>query len=45
MLGSADTLAAVFGDDALPVIVGQRIDPTDRQRAEAAGVRYVPLPA
>ena len=42
---SADTLAAVFGDDALPVIVGQRIDPADRQRAEAAGVRYVPLPA
>ena len=40
---SADTLAAVFGDDALPVIVGQRIDPADRQRAEAAGVRYVPL--
>ena len=42
---SADTLAAVFGDDALPVIVGQRIDPADRQRAEAAGVRYIPLSA
>ena len=41
---SADTLAAVFGDDALPVIVGQRIDPADR-RAEAAGVRYIPLSA
>ena len=40
---SADMLAVVFGDDALPVIVGQRIDPADRQRAEAAGVRYVPL--
>ena len=40
---SADTLAAVFGDDALPVVVGQRIDPADRQRAEAAGVRYLPL--
>ena len=40
---SADTLAAVFGDDALPVIVGQRIDPADRQRAEAAGVRFIPL--
>ena len=42
---SADTLAAVFGDDALPVIVGQRIDPADRQRAEAAGVRFIPLAA
>ena len=42
---SADTLAAVFGDDALPVVVGQRIDPADRQRAEAAGVRYIPLSA
>ncbi len=42
---SADTLVAVFGDDALPVVVGQRIDPADRQRAEAAGVRYIPLPA
>jgi len=40
---SADTLAAVFGDDALPVVVGQRIDPADRQRAEAAGVSYLPL--
>ena len=40
---SADTLAAVFGDDALPVVVGQQIDPADRQRAEAAGVRYLPL--
>ena len=42
---SADTLAAVFGDDALPVVVGQRIDPADRQRAEAAVVRYIPLSA
>ena len=42
---SADTLAAVFGDDALPVIFGQRIDPADRQRAEGAGVRYIPLSA
>ena len=38
---SADTLAAVFGQEALPVVVGQRIDPADRQRAESAGVRYV----
>jgi uncharacterized coiled-coil protein SlyX len=38
---SADTLAAVFGQEALPVVVGRRIDPADRQRAESAGVRYV----
>ena len=38
---SADTLAAVFGQEALPVVVGQRIDPADRQRAEFSGVRYV----
>ncbi len=38
---SADTLATVFGQEALPVVVGRRIDPADRQRAEAAGVRYV----
>ena len=38
---SADTLATVFEQEALPVVVGRRIDPADRQRAEAAGVRYV----
>ena len=42
---SADTLAAVFGEDALPVVVGQRIDPADRQRAETAGVRSISLSA
>ena len=42
---SADTLAAVFGNDALPVVVGQRIDPADRQRADSAGVRYISLSA
>ena len=42
---SADTLAAVFGEEAMPVVVGTRIDAADRQRAEAAGVRCVPLPA
>ena len=42
---SADTLAAVFGQQALPAVVGQRIDPADRHRAEAAGVRYVALSA
>ncbi|MCY4375671.1 MAG: hypothetical protein OXC31_18075 [Spirochaetaceae bacterium] len=29
------------GQEALPVVVGRRIDPADPQRAEAAGVRYV----
>ncbi len=38
---SADTLASVFAEQALAVVVGCRIDPADRQRADAAGVRYV----
>ena len=38
---SADTLATVFAEQALPVVVGYRIDPADRQRADAAEVRYV----
>ena len=42
---SADTLAAVFEQEALPVVVGQRIDPADRDRVEAAGVRCVPVSA
>ena len=42
---SADTLAAVFGEGAMPVVVGARIDPVDRQRAAAAGVRCVSIPA
>jgi hypothetical protein len=42
---SADTLAVLFGGEALPVVVGRRIDPADRQRAEAAGVHYVPMSA
>ena len=42
---SADTLAALFGGEALPVVVGRRIDPADRQRPEAAGVHYVPMSA
>ena len=37
---SADTLTAVFGENALAVVVGQRIDAADRQRADTAGVRY-----
>ena len=35
---SADTLATVFGEEALPVVAGYRIDPADRERAASAGV-------
>ena len=38
---SADALAAVFAEPAVPVVIGYRIEPADRQRADAARVRYV----
>ncbi len=41
---SADTLAAVFGEEAVPVAAGYRIDAADRSRAEAAGVCYLEVP-
>ena len=41
---SADTLATVFGEEALPVVAGYRIDGPDRNRADAAGVRYLEVP-
>ena len=41
---SADTLATVFGEEALPVVAGYRIDGPDRNRAAAAGVRYLEVP-
>ena len=41
---SADTLAAVFGEEAVPMIAGYRIDAADRERASAAGVRYLEVP-
>ena len=41
---SADTLAAVFGEDGVAVVVGHRIDAADRERADAAGVRYLEVP-
>ncbi len=41
---SADTLAAVFGEEGVAVVVGHRIDAVDRERAAAAGVRYLEVP-
>ena len=40
---SAETLAAVFGEEAVPMVVGYRLDRADRDRAAAAGVRCVNL--
>ena len=41
---SADTLAAVFGKSTVAMVVGHRIDAADRERADAAGVRYLEIP-
>ena len=41
---SADTLAAVLGEEAVPLVAGKRIDAADRKRAAAAGVRYLEVP-
>ena len=41
---SADTLATVFGDEAIPLIAGYRIDAADLERAAAAGVRCLEVP-
>ena len=41
---SADTLAAVFGDEAVPLLAGYRIDAADLARAAAAGVRCLEVP-
>ena len=40
----AATLAAVFGEDAVALVAGYRIDAADRKRADAAGVRYLEVP-
>ena len=41
---NADTLAAVFGEEAVPLVAGYRLDAADRERAAAAGVRYLEVP-
>ena len=41
---SADTLATVFSDEAIPLIAGYRIDAADLERAAAAGVRCLEVP-
>ena len=41
---SADTLAEVFGEDAVGMVAGYRIDAADRQRAATAGVRCLEVP-
>ena len=41
---SADTLAAVFGEEAVPLVAGYRIDAADREWAAAAGVRCLDVP-
>ena len=41
---SADTLAEVFGEDAVGIVAGYRIDAADRQRAATVGVRCLDVP-
>ena len=38
---SADTLATVFGEEAVPVVAGYRIDAADRERAASAEVTWL----
>ena len=40
---SADALSAVFDSEALAVVAGYVIDPPDAERAEASGVRCLPV--
>lgn len=42
---AAETLAAVFGQAVIAVVVGRLIDPVDRRRAADAGVEYLEIPA
>ena len=40
---SAQALRLAFGEDALPVIAGERIDPPDAARLEQAGVAFIDI--
>lgn len=40
---SAELLRMVFGAEALPVVAGERIDPPDAARAQAAGVACISI--
>lgn len=40
---SAQILRAVFAQEALPVVVGERIDSQDAARAQQSGVAFIPL--
>ena len=45
VIRSADALRTLFGEEVLPVVVGERIDPPDADRAERAGVKFIKFPA
>ena len=40
---TADALRIVFGEEAIAVVIGYRMDPPDAKRAQASGVRYLPV--
>lgn len=42
---AAETLATVFGQAVVAVVVGRLIDPVDRRRAADGGVEYLEIPA
>ena len=42
-VASAAILRALFGEEALPVVAGERIDPPDVERAERSGVVVISL--
>ena len=40
---TADALTIIYGEEAIPVVIGYRIDERDRERAEAAGVLVITI--
>ena len=40
---TADALTIIYGEEAIPVVIGYRIDEPDRERAEAAGVLVITI--